>query len=694
MSQSPAKFQDFDYQSTYTDAAAQLNKLVRSGKSYSGHERNRVFLNVDGQRFANASMISGFDFPEDGRSIALCDWDGDGDQDFWVANRTAPQIRFMENQIGDRNQAVRYRLLGTKSNRDAIGARVSIQILPSAAEHTNSEHAADGTSELPTQLQRTLRAGEGFLACHSKEISFGVGNGNQINSVSVRWPSGETEVFQNGELAGRTYVLEEGTGVARLYRTHTRSTPAAESVMSPATTPAIPQQSMATQNVLLQPAPMPPLMYESEAGSLVDASVGSDKPTLLTLWATWCMPCLEEIRGWSQDSAELKQHVNLLPLSVDKLSTGASPEVAATEGQPTALAIKDVLMQIGHRGQYGWASPEMLDVLQQVHNVIYDHHRQLPLPCSFLLDRKGNLRAVYKGPVSSRRILQDTAALTVTSDQESLPFKGRWMGPLGSHNLQLLVEELYREGYETEALAYVERLSNETFRARQIGSRLFLAQQLSTSDPAAATRQTKAVLKAAPNEPRAHERLALLYARSQNTSQAKHHFGQAIQHQSEPDPRTHYNFGKLLRGQGEIPEAWEQFKLALQSDPEFDQAYEQLGLIRASQRQFKDAAQLFGSAVALQPRKASYRVNLAMALVTSKRDADAWSALKPIITDRDVPSMALLLAARSLGNLKRNSEAIPLLERFLQREPDAADVRKQLDYMRRQASMTDAQSAN
>ena len=86
MLQSPSEGEAFNYESGYAKAARQLNKLVRAGRSYSGHERNCCFLNVKGERFANVSMVTGFDFPDDGRAVAVCDWDNDGDQDLYVAN--------------------------------------------------------------------------------------------------------------------------------------------------------------------------------------------------------------------------------------------------------------------------------------------------------------------------------------------------------------------------------------------------------------------------------------------------------------------------------------------------------------------------------------------------------------------------------------------------------------------------------
>ena len=65
-------------------------RLLREGHSFSGHERNCVFLNDSGNRFSDISAVSGLDFPDDGRGVSVTDWDHDGDLDVWLANRTGP----------------------------------------------------------------------------------------------------------------------------------------------------------------------------------------------------------------------------------------------------------------------------------------------------------------------------------------------------------------------------------------------------------------------------------------------------------------------------------------------------------------------------------------------------------------------------------------------------------------------------
>ena len=122
---------------------------MNRGGSLSGRERHCVFLNMGATsggapQFANQSAGSGLDLSDDGRAIALSDWDGDGDVDMWISNRNAPRLRFMRNDSPAENHFVSLQLIanGTTTNRDAIGARVEVV-------------TSEGRSI------KTLRAGEG-----------------------------------------------------------------------------------------------------------------------------------------------------------------------------------------------------------------------------------------------------------------------------------------------------------------------------------------------------------------------------------------------------------------------------------------------------------------------------------------------------------------------------------------------------
>ena len=84
----------------YVSGWRQLFRLVRRGSTLSGFERNCAFLNTGTGRFANVSAVTGFDFLDDGRALAVVDWDQDGDLDIWVSNRTGPQVRLRVSATG------------------------------------------------------------------------------------------------------------------------------------------------------------------------------------------------------------------------------------------------------------------------------------------------------------------------------------------------------------------------------------------------------------------------------------------------------------------------------------------------------------------------------------------------------------------------------------------------------------------
>ena len=112
----------------YTRNFRDLNDKVSRGKSFSGYERNALFLNLEGNGFAEVAGLLGVDFDDDARAVAVVDWDRDGDLDMWVTNRTAPRVRLLRNNQPSANSFVAIRLIGNgkTTNRDAIGARLTL----------------------------------------------------------------------------------------------------------------------------------------------------------------------------------------------------------------------------------------------------------------------------------------------------------------------------------------------------------------------------------------------------------------------------------------------------------------------------------------------------------------------------------------------------------------------------------------
>jgi tetratricopeptide (TPR) repeat protein len=155
-----------------------INQFIREGYSWNGNEPNVLYV-----RFKDASAESGLNFADDSRAFAVTELTGDGCLDVLLKNRLGPQLRVMRNQCGQANERIAFRLKGVKSNRDAIGAKIAV----------------DGQT-------KWINAGSGYLSQHTKTVYFGV---KTANRVTVTWPSGQTQNFENLK-PGRLYEITEG----------------------------------------------------------------------------------------------------------------------------------------------------------------------------------------------------------------------------------------------------------------------------------------------------------------------------------------------------------------------------------------------------------------------------------------------------------------------------------------------------
>ncbi|MDA0812546.1 MAG: ASPIC/UnbV domain-containing protein [Verrucomicrobia bacterium] len=392
-----------------------INEMLRSGRSLSGHERNCFFLNLGGagsSRFADASYAVDADLDDDGRVLALADWDYDGDPDMWIANRSGPQLRYLRNDLSEGTAFVALRLQGTKTNRDAIGARVTIT-------------CNDGSFQT-----RSLSAGHGYLAQSSKWLHFGLGSSEAIASVNVSWPGGSSESF-SGVTANSWNVLAEGTALAQSWE----PPKFAPLVPSPLDAPTV---GDGARVILLDPLPLPPL--EGLASDIEHAR-------LVTLWADWCAPCLKELKEWS---------------ALEQAFAAAKLDVVALNVSETEDMLKWQALNVPFTYRFGNQQLiEQFDVLQRA---VLSRQRPLPLPSSFLIDTAGRLRAIYKGPVTGEQILKDVALFEKDRREiltAAMPLNGRWLLPPGGSSPTDLAIKFIDGGYSNQAEAYLNSLSQK-----------------------------------------------------------------------------------------------------------------------------------------------------------------------------------------------------------------------------------------
>ncbi len=163
-----------------------LNQFIREDYSWNGREPN-VFHARRGDRYYDFSGVSGLDVADDSRAFSVTDFDGDGRPDLILKSRLGPQVRVFQNDCAGARHSLAVVLKGSRSNRDAIGAKVDV----------------DGGSQW-------LEAGSGFLSQHSKRLIFGLGDAGVARRVRVTWPSGATQEFTD-LAAGHTYSITENS---------------------------------------------------------------------------------------------------------------------------------------------------------------------------------------------------------------------------------------------------------------------------------------------------------------------------------------------------------------------------------------------------------------------------------------------------------------------------------------------------
>ncbi len=176
-------------------ANGHIDEAVRTMRTGAGHAQPPLlFQNLGNGKFQDVAAAAGEEFarPRVGRGLAYGDFDRDGDLDLLMTTNNGPAVLFRNDQASG-NRSVRFTLVGTKSNRDGIGARVRVFL--------------GGTSQ-----SRMVKTGSSYLSQSELPVTFGVGRRDAVDRVVIDWPSGRTEEFKSVQ-AGRAYECTEGKGI-------------------------------------------------------------------------------------------------------------------------------------------------------------------------------------------------------------------------------------------------------------------------------------------------------------------------------------------------------------------------------------------------------------------------------------------------------------------------------------------------
>ena len=374
--------------------------------------------------FPTSPAPSGLDFLEDGRSFALADFDHDGRLEVFLKNRNGPQLRLLKNVDEGSSAVDRLPSPRQKSNRDAIGAAVTLE------------------TESGRQT-RMLQAGSGFLSQHSKEVFFGLGDAKGPVRASIRWPSGLVQQINNLPLNHRVWV-EEGSETPRIeaFKASPQGVkPVPARLVGAAEAAPLLSIPNKVETWLLAPVSAPDFSLPDLAGQAHALTTLRGKPLLLNFWTRSSTACDEDLNT----STRLQKRwagrgPQMLSVNVDD---PADAEKFRAQMQQRRLSFPVLL-----------ASDDVAGIYNILYRYLFDRHRDLSLPTSFLIDDGGNIVKVYQGPVNPEHIEQDFSHLPQSEVErlaKALPFPGVSDGLVFRRNYLNYGSVYFQRGYYDQA---------------------------------------------------------------------------------------------------------------------------------------------------------------------------------------------------------------------------------------------------
>ncbi|MHC4941180.1 MAG: ASPIC/UnbV domain-containing protein [Planctomycetota bacterium] len=163
--------------------------LLKKNYSFSGYERDKVWLNRKGKSFTDISGASAADSISDGRAAVFVDFDDDGDTDILLRAMHGRSLFLFRNEVGQMANWLRVELKGTRSGTDAFGSVVRVK----------SAHG----------IQTKVKQGGGrYCAQSDPRLLFGLGKKTDVEWVEVTWPDGTKQKIE-GARAGQTLRIEQ-----------------------------------------------------------------------------------------------------------------------------------------------------------------------------------------------------------------------------------------------------------------------------------------------------------------------------------------------------------------------------------------------------------------------------------------------------------------------------------------------------
>ena len=625
-----------------------LNELIRSDASWSGYERNLLYLNNHDGTFSDISGVAGMDFPEDSRSFVLADLDRDGRLEVVLKNRNAPQLRVLRNAMKEPGQSIVFRLRGTRSNRDAIGTAVSVE--------------ADGRSQT-----KYLQAGSGFLAQHSKELFFGMGKVQGTIRASIRWPSGLVQNFENLPVSHR-FEIEEGSA-----NFATRAFATVPPYYLPAGDPPkveeVEELPLSSETWLTDPLSAPDFSLPDLAGNLQELRSWRGGFVLLSFW--------------SADSGTSHNQLRLLQESQPGLSASGL-RVAGLNVDDVAdpARLRSLAREQGITFPLLLATQETAGIYNIIYRYLFDRRRDLAIPTSFLVDKAGIIIKVYQGVVDPKRLIEDVKSAPATASQragKAFPLGGTLFQGAFQRNDFTYGVAFFQHGYLEQAAAsfrqVIESKPDDPEAYYNLGTLELRRNSLSE-----ARKYLEQAVKLRDNYPEAWNNLGMIAAQQGQADEAVRNFQRSLS--LRPTYATALlNLGNLYRRQGALEDAETLLKRALDSQPQDPEVNYGLGMFYATQGQLPRAEEFLAKAANLRPGYPEALNNLGVLFIREQKYSEAQERFKSCIQAAPNFDQAYLNLARLYAIQQDKEKARETLQALLRLQPEHKIARQALEML-------------
>ena len=568
---------------------------------------------------------AGLDLRKAHRGAAFADFNRDGKIDVIVSALGEP-AELWENLSASENHWLVLSLRGTKSNRDAIGTAVTVE----AGQRRQTKY---------------LQAGSGFLSQHGKELFFGAGNIAGTVRATILWPSGFIQTFEQLPINRRIEISEGSSNfAAKPY------SPSLWSHKELSTSEKLEPLPTASETWLIEPLAAPDFSLPDIAGKTWQLRSLLGNFVLLTLCSPNSEISIEQLRLLRQNYASLNSTARIVAAYVDE---GGSHELAEELPFPTLIG-----------------NQEFIGIYNIIYRYLFDRHRDLPIPASFLVDEHGNIVKMYQGVIHPDQVLIDVRSVPRTAEdrvRRALPFTGKLYQGEFQRNAFTYGVAFFQRGYLDQAAESFQ----QAIATKPTDSEAYYnlgTLYLRRGDYKQARQNLEQAVALRPNHPEAWNNLGMLSAQEGDSEQAIRDFEQSLS--LKPDyPVPLVNLGNLYRRRHSFAEAEKMLDRALQLEPNDPEVNYSAGMLYAQQDQVPRAEQYLQKAISLRPDYADALNNLGVLFVREQRYSDAEDRFKTCIAASPNYDQAYMNLARLYVILDRKPDAREILEALLREQP-------------------------